>query len=95
MACAYGGFAELGLPLSRCFNANQKGYNAGWQLYLHAGKDQLVHRDAAMQLGLHAGLQATGNGLALLMSFVLDGSGGQNRVKQKLLWDFAVMLNTV
>ena len=25
---AYGGFAELGLPLSRWFNANPKGYNA-------------------------------------------------------------------
>jgi hypothetical protein len=49
---AYGAFAELGLPLSRWFHANPKGYNAGWQLYLHAGKDQLVHRDAVMQLGL-------------------------------------------
>ena len=48
----FGGFAELGLPLSRWFNANPKGYNAGWQLYVHAGKDQLVHKDAAMQVGL-------------------------------------------
>lgn len=49
---AYGGFAEIGLPLSRWFNANPKGHNGGWQLYLRAGKDQIVHRDAAMQLGL-------------------------------------------
>ncbi len=66
---AYGGFAEVGLPLSRWFNANPKGYNAGWQLFFHAGKDQLVHRDAAMQLGLldAAGPNQTGQGLGIPM----------------------------
>jgi hypothetical protein len=66
---AYGGFVELGLPLSRWFNANPKGYNAGWQLYLHAGKDQLVHKDAAMQLGLldGAGPNQIGQGLGIPM----------------------------
>jgi hypothetical protein len=66
---AYGGFAELGLPLSRWFNADLRGYNAGWQLYLHAGKDQLVHRDAAMQLGLldAAGPNQIGQGLGIPM----------------------------
>ncbi len=42
---SFGGFAELGLPLSRWFHANPAGHNAGWQLILHAGKDQVVHRD--------------------------------------------------
>lgn len=42
---SFGGFINLGLPLSRWFNANPKGHNAGWQLFLHAGKDQMVHRD--------------------------------------------------
>jgi hypothetical protein len=42
----YGGFVEVGLPISRWFDANPKGHNAGWQLFLHAGKDQLVSRDA-------------------------------------------------
>jgi hypothetical protein len=66
---AYGGFAELGLPLSRWFSANPKGYNAGWQLYFHAGKDQLVHRDAAMQLGLldGAGPNQIGQGMGIPM----------------------------
>jgi hypothetical protein len=66
---AYGGFAELGFPLSRWFNANPKGYNAGWQLYLHAGKDQLVHRDAEMQLGMldGAGPNQLGQGLGIPM----------------------------
>ena len=42
---SFGGFAELGLPLSRWFHADPAGHNAGWQLILHAGKDQVVHRD--------------------------------------------------
>jgi hypothetical protein len=41
----FGGFINLGLPLSRWFNADPKGHNAGWQLFLHAGKDQAVERD--------------------------------------------------
>ncbi len=42
---AFGGFINLGLPLSRWFNANPKGHNAGWQLFLHGGKDQVVHHE--------------------------------------------------
>lgn len=75
---AYGGFAEIGLPLSRWFNANPKGYNAGWQLFIHGGKDQLVHRDAAMQLGLldAAGPNQTGQGLGIPMigSYFIGGT---------------------
>ena len=52
---AFGGFVNLGLPLSRWFNANPKGHNAGWQLYLHAGKDQVVHRDLAHGFGFGCG----------------------------------------
>ncbi|MGA2358953.1 MAG: hypothetical protein ABSF66_08140 [Terriglobales bacterium] len=46
---SFGGFINLGLPLSRWFNANPQGHNAGWQLYLHAGKDQMVHRDISTE----------------------------------------------
>lgn len=42
---SFGGFVNLGLPLSRWFNANPKGHNAGWQLYLHMGKDQVDNHD--------------------------------------------------
>jgi hypothetical protein len=42
---SFGGFINLGLPLSRWFNANPQGHNAGWQLYLDIGKDQVVHKD--------------------------------------------------
>lgn len=52
---AFGGFINIGLPLSRYFHANPKGHNAGWQLYLHAGKDQVVHPDIKKALGIGCG----------------------------------------
>ncbi|MGA8617310.1 MAG: hypothetical protein WB660_02150 [Candidatus Sulfotelmatobacter sp.] len=42
---SFGGFVNLGLPLSRWFNANPKGHNTGWQLYFNMGKDQVNNRD--------------------------------------------------
>ncbi|MFZ0418481.1 MAG: hypothetical protein WAM04_10275 [Candidatus Sulfotelmatobacter sp.] len=42
---AFGGFLQLGLPLSRWFNANPHGHNAGWQLSFTIGKDQVVDSD--------------------------------------------------
>ncbi|MGD0467720.1 MAG: hypothetical protein ABSA54_05025 [Terriglobales bacterium] len=42
---SFGGFIQLGLPLSRWFNADPHGHNAGWQLQLLVGKDQMVDRD--------------------------------------------------
>jgi hypothetical protein len=33
------------LPISRWFNADPKGHNAGWQLQFTVGKDQVVNRD--------------------------------------------------
>jgi hypothetical protein len=40
-----GGFAQLGLPLSRMFNANPAGRNAGWSLYALYSIDQAKTRD--------------------------------------------------
>jgi hypothetical protein len=42
---AFGGFVQLGLPISRWFNADPKGHNAGWQLHFTLGKDQVNNRD--------------------------------------------------
>jgi hypothetical protein len=42
---SFGGFINLGLPLSRWFNANPTGHNAGWQLYFDIGKDQVNNKD--------------------------------------------------
>jgi len=44
---SFGGFINVGFPLSRWFNADPKGHNAGWQLYFHAGKDQVVGHELA------------------------------------------------
>jgi hypothetical protein len=41
----FGGFVQLGLPLSRWFNANPQGHNAGWQLHFTMGKDQVNDHD--------------------------------------------------
>jgi hypothetical protein len=49
---AFGGFVNLGLPLSRWFKADPKGRNSAWNLYLHAGKDQLVHHDLQHASGI-------------------------------------------
>lgn len=35
----YGGFVQFGFPISRWFNADPKGRNAGWQGYLEYGLD--------------------------------------------------------
>jgi hypothetical protein len=49
---AFGGFIQLGLPLSRWFNANPQGHNAGWQLHFTVGKDQVVHNDQERASGI-------------------------------------------
>jgi hypothetical protein len=41
-----GGFVQLGFPLSRIFNADPKGRNAGWTSFLYYGYDQASARDA-------------------------------------------------
>lgn len=42
---ASGGFAQLGIPFSRIFNADPTGHNAGWSLYAMYGVDQAKTRD--------------------------------------------------
>ncbi len=43
----YGGFVQVGLPLSRWFNAEPKGRNAGWQAYFEYGIDATNAADFA------------------------------------------------
>jgi len=56
---SFGGFIQLGLPLSRWFNANPKGHNAGWQVYLTVGKDQVNDRDINNPSGSFCGVYAS------------------------------------
>jgi len=44
-ARSQGGFVNLGLPISRWANADPQGRNAGWQMFLHYGYDQVLARD--------------------------------------------------
>ncbi len=71
---AFGGFVQVGLPLSRWFNADPKGHNAGWQLLFTFGKDQVNDRDLN-----HPGFVAAYNGggtapLPLLMGKTAIGT---------------------
>jgi hypothetical protein len=43
---AQGGFVQIGFPLSRIFDADPNGRNAGWTAYLYYGDDQATARDA-------------------------------------------------
>jgi hypothetical protein len=51
---ASGGFIQFGFPLSRLFDADPKGRNAGWTAYLYYGGDQAFSRDAR-RFGLRGG----------------------------------------
>lgn len=42
---ADGGFVQLGLPLSKIFNADPLGHNAGWSVYGTYGVDEVKNRD--------------------------------------------------
>src|SRR5262249_15113042 len=48
----YGGFVQLGFPLSRWFNANPKGRNAGWQAYVEYGIDASNINDFRLAKGI-------------------------------------------
>jgi hypothetical protein len=62
---SFGGFVSVGFPLSRWFNADPKGHNAGWQLYFTTGKDQVNNHD--LNNPGYAGKQNTLSPLPLLM----------------------------
>jgi hypothetical protein len=51
---AQGGFVQLGFPLSRIFDADPKGRNAGWTAFIYYGGDQALARDAR-RFGLRGG----------------------------------------
>jgi hypothetical protein len=55
----YGGFFQVGFPISRWFNADPKGRNAGWQAYLEYGLDAAVANDFKIAKGINA---TTGGG---------------------------------
>ncbi len=50
----YGGFIQAGLPVSRWFDANPKGRNAGWQVYFEYGIDAVNANDFLIGKGVGA-----------------------------------------
>ncbi|MGB9235847.1 MAG: hypothetical protein WCC04_15670 [Terriglobales bacterium] len=63
---SFGGFLQLGLPLSRWFNADPHGHNAGWQLAFTVGKDQVVNRDLNNPSGSFCGISGDCNPVGAL-----------------------------
>jgi hypothetical protein len=55
----YGGFVQVGLPLSRLLNAEAKGRNAGWQAFFEYGLDAAQANDFRFAKGINA---TTGGG---------------------------------
>jgi hypothetical protein len=58
---SFGGFINAGFPISRWFNANPNGHNAGWQAYLTFGKDQVVHSDQMASVAANLGAPLAAN----------------------------------
>jgi hypothetical protein len=50
----YGGFIQAGFPISRWFNADPKGRNAGWQAYYEYGLDAANANDFRFAKGINA-----------------------------------------
>jgi flagellar motor protein MotB len=50
----YGGFVQIGMPVSRWFNADPKGRNAGWQAYIEYGIDAANANDFKLAKGINA-----------------------------------------
>jgi len=69
---AKGGFTQLAFPLSRLFDANPAGRNAGWTLFLTYGTDQAVARDVRA-------MTAVGTALNPITGRVVNSTGQRNR----------------
>jgi len=71
---AQGGFVQIGFPLSRWFDANPTGRNAGWTAFLYYGFDEAKARDAR-RFGIRGGRSDlfSGNVQYKLNSFITFG----------------------
>lgn len=68
---ARGGLAQISFPLSRIFNANPAGRNAGWVIAFTAGTDQAKARDVRAMQATTAALNPDGS--------VVNSNGQRNR----------------
>jgi hypothetical protein len=82
-----GGFAQLSFPLSRIFNANPAGRNAGWTIAFAAGTDQVKARDILAQQATIAPTAAN----LLANNVPINSLGNRNRSDSligTLVWKF-------
>ena len=75
-----GGFAQISFPLSRLFNANPAGRNAGWTLAFTAATDQAKARDVRAASGPQGTITGSGTTGGLLANgWVANSNGGRDR----------------
>jgi len=88
---AQGGFTQLSFPLSRIFDANPAGRNAGWTLALAYGTDQVKARDIRAMTAVGA-INGTGTTGGLLSNgWVANANGQRDRSDMgaaTLVWKF-------
>ncbi len=70
----YGGFVQVGFPISRWFNAEPKGRNAGWQGYFEYGLDAVNANDfkLAKDIGVDGAGPIKGNVKAVTIFYKMN-----------------------
>ena len=87
-----GGFAQISFPLSRIFDANPAGRNAGWTIAFTYGTDQAKARDVRAAAGPQGAINGTGTTGGLLANgYVANSNGSRDRSDMgamTLVWKF-------
>jgi len=77
---AQGGFSQISFPLSRIFDANPAGRNAGWTIAFAYGIDQAKARDVRAAAGPQGAINGTGTTGGLLANgYVANSNGSRNK----------------
>ena len=89
---AVGGFAQISFPLSRIFDANPAGRNAGWTVAFTYGTDQAKARDVRAAAGPQGAINGSGDTGGLLANgYVANSNGSRDRSDMgamTLVWKF-------
>lgn len=85
-----GGFTQISFPLSRIFDANPAGRNAGWTLAFTASTDRAKARDVRAAAGPLGAINGTGTTGGLLANgYVANSNGSRDRsdaLATTLIW---------
>ncbi|MFI5108223.1 MAG: hypothetical protein ACHP78_05195 [Terriglobales bacterium] len=87
-----GGFAQISFPLSRIFDANPAGRNAGWTIAFTVSDDQAKARDVRAAAGPIGAINGSGTTGGLLANgYVANSNGSRDRsdaAAMTLVWKF-------